>query len=107
MTRWLIMLCCLAGSAQAQTVQVFQALGYQQITPTVATPLTIPTGGPRWALICVDTTAVRYRDDGTAPTASIGQPIASGQCVAYSGPMGSFQVIQQSGGAVVNVSYYR
>ncbi len=107
MIRCLVMMLCFVSGASAQTVQVFQALGYQQITPTVATPLTIPTGGPRWALICVDTTAVRYRDDGTAPTSSVGQPIASGQCVAYSGPMGSFQVIQQSSGAIVNVSYYR
>lgn len=92
----------------ARSQSVYQMLGYQQIAGmTSATPLTIPLGAPRWALMCVEIAGVRYRDDGSAPTSSIGQPILAGQCVAYSGPMGSFQAIQQTSGAVLNVSYYR
>jgi hypothetical protein len=92
----------------AHSQNVYQAFGFQQYPSLAsATPLTIPTGGPRWALICAETAGVRYRDDGVAPTGSTGQPIAAGQCIAYSGPMGAVQFIQQSSGAVLDVSYYR
>jgi hypothetical protein len=99
-------LSCLGAAAQSGHPSV----GYQQITSLAsATNLIVPTatGGAVWALICVETANVRWRDDGTAPTASVGQPVSAGQCFQYAGPLPSIQFIAQSGSPVVNVSYYR
>jgi hypothetical protein len=87
----------------------YTALGYQQITAGTlasATALTVPTGATI-AEVCVDTAPVRYRDDGTAPTASVGMPAAAGTCFAYSGALAAIQFILASGSPVLNVSYYR
>lgn len=98
----------LAGPALAQSGH--PSIGYQQITSMAsATSLTVPTtGGPVvWALICAETAAVRWRDDGTAPTASVGQPLAAGQCFQYAGPLLTIQFIAQTGSPVLDISYYR
>jgi hypothetical protein len=86
------------------------SIGYQQITSLAsATSLTVPTtGGPVvWALICAETAGVRWRDDGPAPTATVGQPLAAGQCFQYAGPLTAIQFIAQTGSPVLDVSYYR
>lgn len=100
------LLLCTPAVAQ-QATQVYTPLGYQQITsvPT-GTFLTVPTGA-RMAQICVETQAVRYRDDGTAPTASVGQPQAAGTCFTYSGSLPAIQFIQQTGTALLDALYYR
>jgi hypothetical protein len=54
-----------------------------------------------------DTAAVRYRDDGAAPTATIGQPIASGGSIFYTGTLSAMQLIAESGSPVVNISFYK
>lgn len=82
-------------------------LGYQQITSlTTAQLLTVPPGAT-YAVIVPDTQAVRYRDDGTPPTASIGMPIPIGTQITYSGNLAAIQFIQQTASAVLNVSYYK
>jgi hypothetical protein len=105
---WLLW--CGSAAAQSPGIYVFTPLGYQQISsPAVATNLTLPTGvGPvKIAEICVETQGVRYRDDGVAPTAAIGIPVAAGSCFAYSVNLSVVQFIQQVSGAVIDVSYYR
>lgn len=83
------------------------ALGYQQITSlSASTALTVPVGSTM-ALICVEATAVRWRDDGVAPTASVGMPVAADRCFQYSVSLSAIRFIQQAGGAVLNVNYYR
>lgn len=90
------------GAARAQT-----ALGFQQITSLgSATTLTVPAG-TRWAWICAETAAVRWRDDGTNPTGSVGMPIAAGGCIQYLLPPGALVFIQQASSAVLDVSYYK
>ena len=90
--------------------QRYVSLGFQQIsaaTLATAVGLTIPAGATV-ALLSVDTAPVRWRDDGTAPTASIGMPIPSGQApFQYSGTLANLQFIAESGSPVLNVSYYR
>ena len=101
-------LLALAGVALAQQPFSFTAMGYQQITgPVAATNLTVPSGGAKIAQICIETQAVRYRDDGVAPTAAIGIPVAAGTCFQYSGPLTVVQFIQQAATAVIDVAYYR
>lgn len=81
-------------------------LGYQQISPiAAATPLTVPVGATL-AIISVSGGAVRYRDDGTPPTAEEGMPVDAGQTFSYSIALAAIQFIQESGAATLDVLYY-
>ncbi len=98
-----------ASFAAAQTAAyIYTALGYQQITALITTPatLTVPAAS-RAAQICAESSIVRYRDDGTAPTATVGMPIAAGTCIFYSGPLTALQFIEAASPATLDVSYYR
>jgi hypothetical protein len=80
-------------------------IGQYALTVATATNLTPPTGATI-AQICVETAPVRYRDDGIAPTASVGIPLAAGWCGPYAGPLSAIQFIAQSGSPTIDVSYY-
>lgn len=81
-------------------------LGYQQITSlSSASALTVPSGATM-ALIVPETQAVRWRDDGTNPTASVGMPVAVGESLNYDGDLSRIRFIQQTASAVLNISYY-
>lgn len=83
-------------------------LGYQQITSIgTAASLTVPSGA-NFARISVSTAAVRWRDDGTAPTSTVGMPMSNNdEPMEYSGSLSALQFIAQSGNPALNVSYYR
>lgn len=99
-------------STQLKTITT--RLGYQQITSlTAAASLTVPTRDlnglscqPTVAIITPLTAAVRWRDDGTAPTASVGMPLAAGVTLQYDGDLTKIQFIQNGGTAELNVTYY-
>jgi hypothetical protein len=81
-------------------------LGYQQITSlSSATGLTIPRG-TTLALIVPETQNVRWRDDGTNPTASVGMPIFVGASLSYDGDLSRIRFIESTAGATLNISYY-
>ncbi len=80
-------------------------IGQYALSVATATNLTPPTGATI-AQICVETAPVRYRDDGIAPTASVGIPLAAGWCGPYAGPLSAIQLIAQSGSPTIDVSYY-
>lgn len=81
--------------------------GYQQITALAAsTGLSVPAGA-NIALVQAQGQAVRYRDDGTAPTAAVGMPIAVGGSLTYNGDLAAIRFIEQALGAVLNVLYYQ
>lgn len=89
-------------------------IGYQQITDlTSAAKLTVPsldkTGlnqMPTIALITPLTGNVRWRDDGVAPTGSVGMPLAAGVTLQYDGDLRGIQFINNGGTAELNISYY-
>lgn len=84
-----------------------EPLGYQQITSlSGATALTIPEGA-RAAIIEAESQAVRWRDDGTSPTATVGMPLASGADFLYTGKLSKLKFIEQTASAKLNVCYYR
>ena len=93
---------------------VTTCFGYQQIsTLSSATGLTVPTLGPDglnakpvFALIIAEGAPVRWRDDGTAPTASVGMPLAVGVPLQYDGDLTKIRFIEQSASAKLNISYY-
>lgn len=89
--------------------QILENKGYQQITSlTSSTALTVPAGA-KFALIQAETAAVRYRDDGTAPTSTVGMWLAPTSATAYialwyTGKLEKLRFISATG--ILNVSYY-
>ena len=82
------------------------ALGYQQITNvSSAVGLTVPSGATR-ALIAPLTKDIRWRDDGTNPTASVGMPVTAGTYLSYDGDLNRIQFIETSASAELNITYY-
>jgi len=84
-------------------------LGYVQITNlSSAVGLGSIPVDTVMCLIAAETSGVRWRDDGTSPTASIGMPMAAGQEFQYTSPdLTKIQFIQQAAGAILNVSFYK
>lgn len=89
-------------------------LGYEQITDlSSAKSLTVPTKDqfglnqkPTIALITPETQGVRWRDDGTSPTSSVGMPLAAGVTLQYDGDLKKIKFIEQNASAKLNISYY-
>jgi hypothetical protein len=100
---------CVAGcpSIAATAPYVGTPLGYQQITSlSSATGLTVPTGAT-YAVITPEIQAIRWRDDGTNPTLSVGYPLVAGTQLTYSGSLLAIKLIQQAPSATLDVSYYK
>ena len=93
---------------------VTNCMGYQQLTSLgSSTGLTVPTTTrnglrtvPTFALIIAETQGVRWRDDQTAPTASVGMPLPVGIPLQYDGDLTNIRFIEQVAGAKLNISYY-
>ena len=87
----------------------FVPLGYQQYTSTSpAFSLSSIPAGATSVLISSEAQSIRWRDDGTAPTASVGQlQIVASPPFLYSGNLSALQFIQATAGAILNVNYYR
>lgn len=89
-------------------------MGYQQLSPlSSATGLTVPTQTPdglaakaNFAVIVAETQNVRWRDDGTDPTASLGMLLVAGVPFQYDGDLSRIKFIETTASAKVNVSYY-
>lgn len=93
---------------------VTTCLGYQQISDlSGSVNLTVPTLAPdgsnqrpTFALIVCEGAGVRWRDDDTAPTTSVGMPLAIGVPLQYDGDLTKIKFIQQVATAKLNISYY-
>ena len=82
------------------------AKGYQQITSlSAASALTVPSGST-CALIQAETQSIRWRDDGTNPTSSVGMIIAAGESLFFTGSLSAFRGVETTASAKLNVSYY-
>lgn len=105
-------------SRDGSTVSAYRRpLGYQQIlaaTLASATKLTLPTpianAGliPGYVIIQCEVTnaAVRWRDDGTNPTTTVGMTLSAGQELDYSGDLTTITFIASTGSPILNISYY-
>lgn len=82
--------------------------GYQQLTvSSTAVSLTIPAGKRvTFALVRCSTANVRYRDDGTDPTATVGEPLLAGEVLEYDANVAAVKFIRQSADATLDISYY-
>ena len=82
-------------------------LGYIQVTNLAAAVGlgTIPAGA-RVALLYSEGAALRWRDDGTNPTASVGMPLDVSTPLRYSGDLSKIKLIAQTGAPVLNIAFY-
>lgn len=80
-------------------------VGYEQITGLTSAKHLTPPVGATTAVISVSGAPVRWRDDGVAPTATVGMPQAIGTMI-YNASLSAIQFIQQSATATLDVNYY-
>ena len=90
-------------------------IGHQQLSVAgSAVALTIaPVGAtPRHALIFVGTDSVRWRADGTAPTATVGILVPANSYIDWTDPLGDFwgliknvQFIRTNTSATLDIAY--
>ena len=71
-----------------------------------ATSLTVPAGATS-AQITVSAANIRYADDGTTPSTSVGMPVYQASSWFYSGPLSALRFYAQSGTATLDVLYYK
>ena len=123
-------LVCLPGLALAQTYTdstgtiiqgviskpgIVKPLGYCQLAVTTVVQTSTCTGfqaTASYAVVCNEGSAARWRDDGVAPTTSVGEPFPSGTatapaCMPIGTNLAALQWVAQSGTATLNFSFYR
>lgn len=90
------------GYAQAAAGAIDTAVLVSTLTFGSAAAAGIP-GGTQTLLLQPTAQAIRWRDDGIAPTATVGYPLAAGAELRYTGQTARLQVIAQTAGAILNV----
>ncbi len=89
--------------------------GYQQIvaaTLDTGAQLTIPNitppagQRPQYVIMVAEGQNVRWRDDGTAPTSTVGMLLPTNTPVFYDGPLTALRFISATAGAILNISFY-
>src|SRR4051812_41589186 len=85
-----------------------QSKGFQQlVVSTAAVALTVPTGAARALITLEPTNGVRWRDDGTNPTAAVGMPLAGGATWECEAVLDAVRLIRSGAAdATLNVAYY-
>jgi len=81
-------------------------MGCEQLTGLTAAVPTAPPTGARGAIITCSGQPVRWRDDGVAPSATVGVYLAIGTILDYQGNLHALQFFQTAATAVVDISYY-
>ncbi len=80
--------------------------GFQQLTALVAVSPAISPPGARVALINCEGQPVRWRDDGTDPSGTVGMLMAVGDTFFYCGNLNRLRFIETAIGGIINISYY-
>lgn len=83
-----------------------QPVGYRQIT-NLGSAIGIQIGDGRVALIQALNQNVRWRDDGTDPTTSVGMRLHAGETIFYTGDLRAIRFIEESASAELNISVYQ
>ena len=86
--------------------RTYTPLGYEAIAPTSATAMDVPNGA-KYALIGIETQAVRMTDDGTTPTLTVGTVLPKDLAPFwYAGELSKVQFFNDTAGGLVKVLYY-
>lgn len=98
----------LAYTGQKVVDGFLQPAGYVQITSlSSAVGLGTLPDGVTLTLIQAESKNVRWRDDGTDPTAAVGMILEAGQTLVYTGNPSEIKLIEVAASAIVNVSFYK
>lgn len=100
-----------SGSTTASTasaIQTITPLGFDSLAVgSTAVSLTVPTGATM-ARISVPTGTVLYRDDGTAPTATVGFSVTGPTTFDYAGDLSAIEFIASGSDAVtLSILFYK
>lgn len=82
--------------------------GFQQLSAGgTAVALTVPSAS-QMAVVTVEVASIRWRDDGTSPTATVGVFVASAGTTVLCGNsvLNAWKAIATSGTATLGISYY-
>lgn len=71
--------------------------------PTDGVPL---PDGCIFAIITAEAQAVRWRDDATVPTTTVGTPLGTNTPFEYDGDLAKIRFINSTAGAILHVNYY-
>jgi len=80
--------------------------GYEQITSLSSSSGLTPPAGAMIAVVQAESQNIRWRDDGTAPTAAIAMQLEAGTDFLYTGNLSAIKFIEEAASAKLNVSYY-
>lgn len=90
--------------------------GYCQLAVTTVVQTSTCSGGipagANYAVVCNEGTAARWRDDGTAPTTTVGNILGTGTatapiCAAFSTTFSTLQWVAESGTATLDITFYK
>lgn len=97
-----------AASGQPVIDGFLQPAGYTQITSlSSAAGLGSIPDGVKLTLIQAQDNDIRWRDDGTNPTTSVGMVLSAGQTLVYNGNPAAFKAIEVTASAALNVTFYK
>lgn len=84
---------------------------YQLSATNTASSATVTSGGippgATMARLDSEVASVRYRDDGGAPTAAIGNLIVNGVPLLYTGSLSQIEFFAASGSPLLDIGFYR
>lgn len=64
--------------------------------------------GSNMILLQAEDQDIRWRDDGTDPTATVGNLIAAGAIIEYNAmPLKNLKIIAATAGAILNANFYK
>ena len=75
---------------------VLEPKGFEQITSLGTVKGLTPPSGARLALVQTTDQNVRWRDDGTNPTASVGVQLEAGKDFLYTGDLNAIKFLQEA-----------
>lgn len=82
--------------------------GYVQLTTlSSATGLSSIPNKASLVMIQPEVQNIRWRDDGTNPTASVGNILYVGDTLVYNGDLNAIKFIEVAASAKLNISYYK
>ena len=89
----------------------YKSVGYGQITSLsgAVTLASVAGGIPRGAqsaLIQAETQNIRWRDDGPAPTSTVGMVLTAGDSLLYDFPLTVIKFIEVTASAKLNITFY-
>ena len=83
-----------------------QSLKVEQITALSSAAALTPHAAATICIIQAESQNIRWRDDGTNPTSSVGMLLTAGTDMTFIGDMAAFRAIEVTASAKLNVAYY-